>query len=64
MNLLQIFFIISGLIIFLVALDIARRERFNALHFLVFLGVGSGLLVFTFFPGSLNWLGQIFGLQR
>jgi hypothetical protein len=40
MNLLQIFFIISGLIIFLVALDIAKRERFNALHFLVFLGVG------------------------
>jgi Uncharacterized conserved protein (DUF2304) len=64
MNLLQIFFIISGLIIFLVALDIARRERFNALHFLVFLGVGSGLLVFTFFPDSLALLGQVFGLQR
>jgi hypothetical protein len=64
MNLLQIFFIISGIIIFLVALDIARRERFNALHFLVFLGVGSGLLVFTFFPDSLSLLGQLFGLQR
>jgi small membrane protein len=64
MNLLQIFFIISGLIIFLVALDIAKRERFNALHFLVFLGVGSGLLVFTVFPNSLNLLGQLFGLQR
>ena len=60
MNLLQIFFIISGIIIFLAALDIARRERFNALHFLVFLGVGSGLLVFTFFPDSLNLLGQVF----
>ena len=60
MNLLQIFFIISGLIIFLVALDIARRERFNALHFLVFLGVGSGLLVFTVFPQSLSLLGQLF----
>lgn len=41
MNLLQIFFIISGLIIFLVALDIAKKDRFNALHFLVFLAVGS-----------------------
>lgn len=39
MNLLQIFFIISGIIITLVAFDIARRERFNALHFLVFLSV-------------------------
>ncbi len=64
MNLLQIFFIISGLIIFLVALDIAKRERFNALHFLVFLSVGSGLLVFTFFPSSLGFVGQMFGLQR
>ncbi|NRH20800.1 DUF2304 domain-containing protein [Candidatus Gracilibacteria bacterium] len=64
MNLLQIFFITSGLIIFLVALDIAKRERFNALHFLVFLAVGSGLLVFTFFPSSLGFVGQIFGLQR
>ena len=64
MNLLQVFFIISGLIIFLVAFDIAKRERFNALHFLVFLWVWSGLLVFTFFPSSLNVLGQLFGLQR
>lgn len=64
MNLLQIFFIISGLIIFLVAFDIARRERFNALHFLVFLWVGSGLLIFTFFPSVLNTLGLLFGLQR
>ncbi len=64
MNLLQIFFIISGLIIFLVALDIARRERFNALHFLVFLGVGSWLLVFTLFPSALDRVGHLFGLQR
>lgn len=64
MNLLQIFFIISGLIIFLVALDIAKRERFNALHFLVFLGVGGWLLVFTLFPAVLNKIGLLFGLQR
>ncbi len=64
MNLLQIFFIISGLIIFLTALDIAKRRRFNALHFLVFLGVGGWLLVFTFFPKTLNTIGNIFGLPR
>lgn len=64
MNLLQLFFITSGIIIFLVAFDIAKRERFNALHFLVFLAVGSGLLVFTFFPSSLEVIGQIFGLPR
>ncbi len=64
MNLLQIFFIISGIIILLIALDIARRERFNALHFFVFLSVGSGLLLFTFFPGILDLIGQTLGLAR
>ena len=64
MNLLQVFFIISGIIIFLVAYDIAKRERFNALHFLVFLGVGSGLLIFTFVPEVLDYIGKIFGIAR
>lgn len=64
MSLLQIFFIISGVIIMLISFDIARRERFNALHFLVFLGVGTGLLVFTFFPWVLDFIGHLFGLTR
>ncbi|MFZ4461395.1 MAG: DUF2304 domain-containing protein [Patescibacteria group bacterium] len=64
MNLLQLVFVVSGVIIFILALDISRRQKFNALHFLVFLGVGAGLLVFTFFPGILDMLGHIFGLPR
>lgn len=64
MNLLQVFFIISGIIIFVVSFDIAKRERFNALHFLVFLGVGGGLLLFTFVPETLDIIGRIFGLTR
>lgn len=64
MNLLQIFFIISGLIIFILALDISRKQKFNALHFFVFLFVWGGLLVFTFFPSFLDALWKIFGLQR
>lgn len=64
MTLLEIFFIISGVIILLLGIDIAKKERFNALHFLVFLGIGLGLLVFTFFPWFLDIIGRIFGLQR
>lgn len=64
MTLLQLFFIISGLIILLLSLDIARREKFNALHFFVFLTIGIGLLVFTFFPSILDKLGSIVGLNR
>lgn len=64
MTLLQIFFIISGVIIFLIALDIAKRQKFNAFHFLVFIGIGAGLLIFTFVPAVLNRLGSIVGVQR
>ncbi|NVP18033.1 DUF2304 family protein [Candidatus Gracilibacteria bacterium] len=64
MTLLEFFFIISGIIILIIALDISRREKFNALHFLVFIGIGSGLLVFTFFPNILNQIGNIFGVAR
>lgn len=64
MNLLQIFFIISGLIILLFALDIAKKKKFNALHFLVFIFIGFGLLIFTFFPEILNKFWNFFWLQR
>ena len=48
----------------MLGIDIAKKEKFNALHFLVFLGIGIGLLVFTFFPSALTALGNIFWLQR
>lgn len=64
MNLLQVFFIISWVIISIIAFDIAKRQKFNALHFVVFLGVWIGLLVFTFFPNALNVIWNIFGLPR
>jgi hypothetical protein len=40
MNLLEFFFIVSGMIILVIAIDIARKQKFNALHFLVFIGIG------------------------
>ena len=64
MNLLQFFFIISWIIILIIAIDIARKQKFNALHFLVFIGVGSWLLTFTFFPNILNSIWSIFWVAR
>lgn len=64
MNLLQAFFIVSGVVLSIVAFDIAKRQKFNALHFLVFAAMGIALLVFTFFPGTLDAMGHIFGIQR
>lgn len=40
MNFLDFFFLISGIIILISALDIARRERFHLLHIFIFLGIG------------------------
>ncbi len=64
MNLLQIFFTLSGVVILILALDIARKQKFNALHFLVFLWVWWGLLIFSFFPKVLDKIGNIFWVAR
>lgn len=64
MNLLQVFFIISWIIILILAFDVARKQKFNALHFLVFIAVWAGLLLFTFNHNVLDFIGDIFWLQR
>lgn len=64
MNLLQLFFIVSWIIITVLAFDVARKQKFNALHFIVFFLVWWGLLVFTFFPQVLNLIWNIFWIPR
>lgn len=64
MNLLQVFFIISWLIIFVLAVDIARKQKFNALHFLVFIMIWIWLLTFTLSPKVLELVWDMFWLQR
>lgn len=64
MNLLQFFLILSWVIILIIALDIARRQKFNALHFLVFIWIWVWLLIFTLFPQVLNQIWEVFWLQR
>ena len=64
MTLLHFFFIISWTIIFIISLDIARKQKFNALHFLVFLSVWILLFVFSFLPKTLDQFWQIFWVTR
>ena len=63
-NLLQVFLIVSGVVIFFLWIDVARRQKFNAIHFFVFIFIGVSLLIFSLFPNVLNSLGSIFWLQR
>jgi len=64
MSLLQFFFIIAWVIILILSIDIAKKQKFNALHFLVFLWVWWWLLVFTFFPEILDRIWWIFWVAR
>ncbi len=64
MNLLQLIFVLSGIVLLYVGLDIARKQRFNALHFAVFIGMGVGLPVITVYPRILDLIGRVFGLPR
>ena len=64
MTLLEIFFIVSGIIIFILALDIAKKQKFNALHFIIFLFVWASLATLAFVPEILNLIWDIFGVQR
>jgi len=64
MTLLEFFFIISWIIILIIAFDVARKQKFNALHFVVFIWVWWGLLVFSLFPNILDILWNTFWVAR
>ena len=64
MTLLQFFFIISWIIILILSIDISKKQKFNALHFLIFVWVWGWLLVFTFFPYILDRIWNIFWVAR
>jgi len=64
MTLLDFFFIISWIIILVLAIDIWRKEKFNALHFLLFIFVWGWLLTFTLFPWVLRWIWDVFWVAR
>ncbi len=64
MTLLDFFFTISWIIILILAIDIAKKQKFNALHFLIFIWMWGGLLTFTFFPNILNSLWKFFWIAR
>lgn len=64
MTLLEFFFLISWSIILILSIDISRKQKFNALHFIVFLWIWIWLLTFSFFPNVLNSIWNIFWVAR
>lgn len=64
MTLLGFFFIVSGVMIFITALDIANKQKLNALHLLVFLLIWWALFIFTIFPNVLDKIWSFFWVAR
>lgn len=64
MQLLQFIIIIASILFVIFALDAYQRKKLNFLHFVVFVGWTSMLLVFTFNGELLNDFGKFFGLTR
>ncbi|MDD2487250.1 MAG: DUF2304 family protein [Candidatus Gracilibacteria bacterium] len=61
---LQFILVVSGLVFFIFAIDSFQRKRFNALHFLVFFGGVSVILLFSLDVQLLNKFGSLFGVAR
>lgn len=63
-SLLDIILLISGILLFLLAIHSAKKENFRV-STVIFLGFGGLLVViFTLFPNILQSIGDFFGLQR
>lgn len=64
LNFLDFIFLVSGFYILLFAIETAKKERFNAFHFAVFIGVGLFLILLTLFPVIRDFIGKITGISR
>ena len=64
MTLLEFFFILAWVVILITSLDIASKQKFNAIHFFIFFIIGWGLLTFSIYPPALNKFGNLFGVAR
>ncbi len=64
MKLIEIFFFISWIVILISSYDVAKRKKFNALHFLVFIAFWAWLLLFTVFPNIISYIWNLFWIQR
>lgn len=64
MSLLQFVVIIAAVVFVLFGIDLYKRKKANILHFLVFLGGGTALVLFAIDNRLLNAFGEYFGVAR
>lgn len=64
MSLLQFIIIIAAIVFILFGIDLYKRKKMNALHFIVFLWGGAAVILFAFNQNLLNSFWEFFGLAR
>lgn len=64
MSLLQFIIIVAAVVFMLFGIDLYKRKKATILHFLVFLGGGTLLVLFAIDNSLLNTFGNYFGVAR
>ncbi len=64
MSLLQFFIIVSAVVFIFLGIDLYKRKKANALHFVIFLSGGAAIILFAFNNQLLNDFWKFFGIAR
>ncbi len=64
MNLLQLFFIISGFLLVLIWYDFLKKRRLTIFQIFVLVFAGFALIIFTVYPPSLHYFWKLFWVSR
>lgn len=64
MSLLQFIIIIAAIVFILLGIDLYKRKKMNALHFIVFLWGWAAIILFAINNSLLNSFGKFFGIAR
>jgi len=64
MNLLQLFFIISGFVLVLIWYDFLKKRRLTIFQIFILIVAGFALIIFTIYPSSLHYFWKLFWVSR
>jgi hypothetical protein len=64
MSLLQFVLIIAAVVFILFGVDLYKRRKMNALHFIIFFFGGGVIILFALDTSLLNSFGKLFGIGR
>lgn len=64
MTLLEFSFIVAWVVIVITALDIANKQKFNAVHFFIFFCIWWALMAFSIYPPALDRFWKLFWVAR